>query len=202
MNKILRQGAYTLAETLLTLAIIGVIAALTIPTLRSNAEEKKFVSLTQKAFNTISEATARVENKHGNSEFWVTNNLSAWYKEVMNIDIGAKADNSIESSDIAGGGPYRLWNADTLISADGMYWNFSTNANSPDFVVDVNGPQSPNIIGVDIHAFYLSDEGVVPQGAAGSLNDSEPWKICCTYYTIQKNKMPWLETPMNECPDI
>ncbi len=45
--------AFTLAEVLLTLGIIGVIAAVTIPTLTNSNKDKKFLALTNKALVTL-----------------------------------------------------------------------------------------------------------------------------------------------------
>ena len=50
MVKLFKLSAFTLAETLLTLVIIGVVAAMTIPTVMHNADERKYVAFTQKAF--------------------------------------------------------------------------------------------------------------------------------------------------------
>ncbi len=199
--KLLNKKAYTLAETLLTLAIIGVIAAMTIPTLKNDAEERKFVSLTQKAFNTISDATARLETKHGNSEFWSASKYTEYYKEVINFDTGISVNTELKSSDFSGT-EYSLWNSENVfVGTDGMYWKIDTKANNPNFVVDINGPQLPNVIGIDVHAFYLTDDGVVPQGVSGTSNKN-PWSACCTAYVIKYGKMPWLKNPIAKCPSI
>ena len=44
----IKKSAFTLAETLLTLSIIGVIAALTIPALKEYQEEVRYVAATKK----------------------------------------------------------------------------------------------------------------------------------------------------------
>ena len=49
--------AYTLAEILATLTIIGVIAAVTIPTLNTSNQDKKYLALTKKALATLQGAT-------------------------------------------------------------------------------------------------------------------------------------------------
>ena len=49
----MRQVAFTLAEVLITLAIIGVVAALTIPTLVQNYQKKQWVSGLQKGYATL-----------------------------------------------------------------------------------------------------------------------------------------------------
>ncbi len=52
-----RKRAFTLAEVLITLGIIGVVAALTIPTLIANYEKKQTVSKLQKVYATLSNMT-------------------------------------------------------------------------------------------------------------------------------------------------
>ena len=53
MNK---KSAFTLAEVLLVLAIIGVIAAVTIPAIMQQSSEKKFSALAKKSLSTLQNA--------------------------------------------------------------------------------------------------------------------------------------------------
>lgn len=55
MKKQFKKG-FTLAETLITLGIIGVISALTIPTLVMNYQSKVRITQLQKVYNDISNA--------------------------------------------------------------------------------------------------------------------------------------------------
>ena len=57
MMKNLKHKAFTLAEVLITLGIIGVIAALTTPALVQNAAKAKIGPELAKVYNTLSEAT-------------------------------------------------------------------------------------------------------------------------------------------------
>lgn len=59
------KSAFTLAEMLVTLTIIGVIAALTIPSLNSNVQKNETVSSLQKAHSTLSQATERMRVEYG-----------------------------------------------------------------------------------------------------------------------------------------
>ena len=224
--EILKKNAYTLAETLMTLVIIGVVAALTIPALKNNAEERKFVSLTQKAFNTISDATAMVETKHGNSEFWQwsayatgddaytddetkqnggPNLVRSWYKEVMNVDNGIKLSDSwgLAINDLSGKSiGASLRSAGTFVTTDGMCWEIGGDQGSPNAIVDVNCEAGPNIAGIDMHSFNITDDGVYPAGIKGVnfFGGDDTWR--CTGYVIKHGKMPWLKKPMGKCPAI
>ena len=52
--------AFTLAEVLITLVIIGVIAAMTIPTLMNNTNNQELVSRLKKTYSELSQATNRI----------------------------------------------------------------------------------------------------------------------------------------------
>ncbi len=52
----MKKGAFTLAEVLLTLAIIGVVAAMTVPSLMTSTEDKKLSAAAKKAYNTLQNA--------------------------------------------------------------------------------------------------------------------------------------------------
>ena len=57
MSGNIRCAAFTLAEVLITLAIIGIVAALTIPTLITNYQKKITVSKLQKVYSTLGNMT-------------------------------------------------------------------------------------------------------------------------------------------------
>ena len=64
------RRAFTLAEVLITLGIIGVVAALTIPSLVANHQEKATVSQLKKAYSTMSNALVLAMNEHGTVDQW------------------------------------------------------------------------------------------------------------------------------------
>src|SRR5574344_2725153 len=60
-----RKNAFTLAEVLITLGIIGVVAALTIPTLMQKTQDREAVSKLKKVYSTISNAYNLAVNDEG-----------------------------------------------------------------------------------------------------------------------------------------
>lgn len=58
------QRGFTLAEVLITLGIIGVVAALTLPTLIQKNKEVELTSRAKKSYSTISQAVKMVEAKN------------------------------------------------------------------------------------------------------------------------------------------
>lgn len=65
------KNGFTLAEVLITLGIIGVVAALTIPTLIGNYQKKEVPVRLQKMYNTLWGAISQAELENGPSEFWI-----------------------------------------------------------------------------------------------------------------------------------
>lgn len=62
--------AFTLAEVLITLGIIGVVAAMTMPTLMANYKKKVTVNKFKKAYAEISQAVKLSEAEYGSIDTW------------------------------------------------------------------------------------------------------------------------------------
>ncbi len=62
--------AFTLAEVLITLGIIGVVAAMTMPTLIANHQKKQTVVALKRAYTVISNALQMARAEHGDPELW------------------------------------------------------------------------------------------------------------------------------------
>ncbi len=65
--------AYTLAEVLITLGIIGVVAAMTIPTLMQNYQKKVFATRVHQTFNILSQAVEMAKTDYGDISTWDIN---------------------------------------------------------------------------------------------------------------------------------
>ena len=61
----LKHAAFTLAEVLITLGIIGVVAAITMPTLINNYQKKAAITAAKKAYSTLSQAYTQLVNDNG-----------------------------------------------------------------------------------------------------------------------------------------
>src|SRR5574344_1468101 len=71
-----RRKAFTLAEVLITLGIIGVVAALTIPTLINSYQEKANVSKFLKTYSALNQAFLMATTEYGPVEDWGLTNTN------------------------------------------------------------------------------------------------------------------------------
>lgn len=94
------EKGFTLAETLITLGIIGVVASLTLPTLIQNHRDRVIVTQVNKAYNLFSNAFEMAQAKYGPAEMWTVpddtqsaNDL--WYERIAeNLKIVEDCGNS------------------------------------------------------------------------------------------------------------
>ena len=85
-----KRSAFTLAEVLITLGIIGIVAALTMPSLIANYQEKVLVAAAKRSYSTITNAVNMWSEKkgtYGNYEyFWTYNdNADDLLKELATV---------------------------------------------------------------------------------------------------------------------
>lgn len=69
-----RKTAFTLAEVLITLGIIGVVAAMTLPTLLSRNDEKVAINKLKKIYSVMSQAYLMSVNDNGYADAWHVDN--------------------------------------------------------------------------------------------------------------------------------
>lgn len=96
-----RYTSFTLAEVLITLAILGVVAAITIPSMINNINNEKLATSLKKEFSTLSQATQLISNDNGGSLKGLCNDndnncLRDWYgrylKNMKSCDKNASLD--------------------------------------------------------------------------------------------------------------
>ncbi len=170
-----KKLAFTLAEVLITLGIIGVVAALTMPTLIAN--HKKNVTITQlkKAYSEINQAIRISEQNYGTLDSWDFENFESPADRVTyfsenylfpNIKI-LKSCVPVSSSECW---PDEVYNLDgnqytsvannshaSFISAAGYsvyYWLHATGRGGW-FFIDLNGLKKPNTLGKDVFVFQF-----------------------------------------------
>jgi prepilin-type N-terminal cleavage/methylation domain-containing protein len=197
MNK--RKEGFTLAEVMIAMGVIGVIALVCIPTFIQFEQDRDIVISLKRDQSIIAQATKMAEAQNGDFENWELENLTEkdifnqYYKN--NLKVNKVCQNSgdcwEETSDfrgnnlVSGGSKYGITGNSkfaiilpngtnmTLTKVKEIDEKFGINtkfANTIMFLVDVNGAKGPNAIGKDVFAFALGNQGqIIP---AGEDNDS------------------------------
>ena len=68
-----KRLAFTLAETLITLGIIGIVAAMTLPTVVAKYQERVYISKARKAYHTLDQAFKHAIIEYGTVDNWQVN---------------------------------------------------------------------------------------------------------------------------------
>ena len=199
-RKLNKKKAMTLAEILITLGIIGVVAAFTIPTLMNKTQDAELKTAFKKAYSVVNQAyqLATLENGGGfgpvtqsTPQSWVKYNaLKSQLKVVQDCPYNANAkgkcwsnsgvglkDWQVTSCGAASNNIYQNNNA-SFVTADGMFWMLYTYSSTTGWdiiFVDVNGDKKPNDWGKDAFMFYMNDSNITPFSytCAGNLKHND-----------------------------
>lgn len=184
------KKAFTLAEVLITLAVIGVVAALTLPNVLANFRERTYIASLQKAYNQMSNAIAQymaVENLDNlaQSDLRDSSGRDKFLYKYFKVqkDCGSSMNGCFSNSyydvnryttysfnypgDQNGwlmGGDYKCVVIDT---GAGICLSTAQYDGTVKVTLDTNGSANPNINGRDFFQFFISADGRV-----GSTNNT------------------------------
>jgi len=213
-----KRAAFTLAEVLITLAIIGVVAVMTIPTLISDYQEKVTVTKLKKMYSTLTNAYGlyKIEN-NGTVKFSITADGATQAFEVFKPYLRISQDCGIvqvgdcaystervlkDNSPVDLSNPVHIGHS--VILSDGSSIKFRSGADAIAVIYyDVNGAAGPNKWGHDYFEFVVNDSMVYPHGLPSAdiitFDDycaksySTGWG--CAAWVIHKGNMDYLKCP-------
>lgn len=183
MKKIAKKRGFTLAEVLITLDIIGVVAAITIPILEQNIQDKQFKEAAKAAYSKASQAIQLMKidnggdlNYYHSTDFSFTTPFTSYFKIAQNCNtlcVPSTGSSSVYTS--YSGMQAITWymSSGQFITTDGMFWGIGDNHTlwgpKISIYVDVNGYiKGPNIYGRDVFLFQVVNDALVPGGANNS----------------------------------
>lgn len=163
--------AFTMAEILMVLGIIGVVAAVTIPNLKDSADEQVYVAKAGKVYSEMETAFSRASMKYGNINDW-----SGMADNAIGTAVGSKMAKYLEGSICGVGANAKCWTnnytTNSTVNAaykitlkDGasvVFFNNLTVANFANHVlsilVDLDGAgKGADTLGIDQFYMYLTD---------------------------------------------
>lgn len=191
-----KRLAFTLAEVLITLGIIGIIAALTIPTLLANFQEKQTVSQLKKTYSLISQVYSQVLADNGAPNTWsITSedDVAAYFIPYFNTTKTCKSVSqdcyALMGYSLGYAKDLRKNNINKLDSQirlqDGTILTFDSQLSLASgttctflggycfsIIADINGAKPPNRFGVDIFTFEAFSTMLRPRGARQTTSTS------------------------------
>lgn len=189
---------FTLAEVLIVIGIIGLIADMTIPTLHQNITEKVTITKLQKIHSTFESAIRLAQIDNGPIETWdlvgegepqgALNllNILANYLIInknCNFEPGCRPDFYYSISGTKNTVGYTGVGTSAILSDGASIYIETKSANCTEVYgnttalknncatvfVDINGLSVPNKSGVDFFGFNITKSGVIPRGIADDM---------------------------------
>lgn len=182
---------------MITLGIIGVVAAMTMPVIIGNYQKKQVVNQLKKAYSELSQAIRISEGQYGVIDSWDFSDFSTaqeranyfaqnyifpnikilqscfpssekCWADVYSID-GVKSQSYINN--------YAGRNSFVTSSGYSVYYWLHGVGNGGWFIIDINGLKKPNKLGKDVFVFIMS-WGNAGSATAGTSGDQ------CTQYKL------------------
>ena len=196
------QKGFTMAEVLITIGIIGLVAAMTLPTLINNAKNKELEAAFKKQYSLLTQAINHLQSQDvcthtsclpaGTTMYDYFSKIYKINKRCDNMPEGlpeydmwcfpknqndSKYTNYTKTSSYL---PSAYFDNGQFYTMDGALITFEKRATDSKVIisVDVNGrAKRPNAFGHDLFMFQIIDKGpvgvLVPMGAEGTLYENE-----------------------------
>jgi len=203
-NSQLTKLAFTLAETLIVMGIIGVVAALTLPNLNSSTGDKEKVAKLQKIYSNLQDAFGRMEAVYGHYGDWCNyyshegmssecekrffDRMTEFMKysktctvsDCMRFDAGGDSDGNSANYGV--------------ILADGSTIGFHGDGGK--IMIDIDGlNKGPNKQCIDYFLVFVSkDKGV----HFSSDYQNSQYSAQCTAWVLLNGNMDYLKTSTKE----
>ena len=166
---------FTLAEVLVTLGIIGVVSAMTVPTLMQNYQRKSYVTQLHKVYNELSQALLQYQTDRNalnlkeagiNSNDSVINFYRTYFKNVKECDSMSEcfADTYRKMDGTVTAEWSNNYTSFVLPSGASVRPVYSLEGNKiMNIAVDVNGTAGPNIVGRDLFGLYVYNNSLIDE---------------------------------------
>ena len=180
---------FTLAEVLITLGIIGIVAAMTMPALIANYQKKVTVVKLKKEYSELNSVLKQSVADYGSTSTWADWPVDAYnrdgltekwvnkyvipYTKVLKLDAKSILPTVVGLDGISGAANA----AYSIVKEDGIIWGFMPNINYGTGVrifVYINNPKNRDaILGKDVFVFviYSSDKDIVKPWGQGHTRD-------------------------------
>ena len=220
-NKIKSKSAFTLAEVLITLVIVGIVSVMVISPIISDVKDKQDVIKLKKTYSAIDYAIKSASSEYGSVKFWENDdNVHDYISKRLSVVRKNFSFNTIPEYF-----PHYNLNGNrneahialyqkAMILNDGVFVGTSINPTSWSrcssnnneacfgFFVDINGAKRPNRYGYDMFIFDVMPDGQIKNSRylkgtnrCNPLTDTTtsgvPNGTTCGYWVIRKGNMDY-----------
>ena len=182
------KRAFTLAEVLVTIGLIGVVAAMTLPMMVEGYRKKQTATQLKAMYSVLSQAVYLSVAENGETKYWNNALSSKDYYEVYLKKYLVFVNSEVNNSNISKLITYKTLNGEVIgpgygykeeidtsylgVLANGAFVFVWVGKNfSPTIMVDINGLKNPNRMGIDLFHFIIKDNSVFPWGIVGTVNN-------------------------------
>ena len=184
VSRLHQRVAFTLAEVLITLGVIGVVASLTLPSVINDIKHKQLETAFKSAYSIFSQGFMNMKREDGeglhrnyayydaeNYNYPMVTEFKNKFYSYSNIKVIGKCSYkngsiknfnktaNVTNNELLIGNIYQANNFDVL--SNGMCSKVFINARYIRLFVDINGLKAPNQLGYDIFHFYIDDKDVL-----------------------------------------
>lgn len=191
----MKRFAFTISEVLITLGIIGIVAAMTLPALMQSWNDKASVTKVKKAYSLLNQAYLRSKEDNGPISEWnitTTKDIIPYFTPyIKNIRIckNEKGCNLKRSYDLTGksytnnlyyydfidaSGIAYIFGADDIVhKEDAKKYGGGRNTNNNEqimmytAIVNIDNKKDNLRYGINTFVFFITDKGIVPYGVIG-----------------------------------
>lgn len=184
------KNGFTLAEVLVTLGILGVIAAMTLPLVFGKYKKVETVSRLQKVYANLNNALRQAEADYESSKYWDdvsgTEGANMYFDTYLNPYLKVLERcrrNKVKACNYSSVMPWKRLNGDgdeyhvvlensinariSFILNDGVFVSYIFGSgydnNDKRVIVDLNGPRLPNKFGIDTFLLVrVPEKGILP----------------------------------------
>lgn len=216
-----KKQAFTLAEILITLGIIGVVAILAIQPLIANIREKSTVKKVTQAYALLQQVDLAMREEHGNYDTWNFDDNEPNFVEEFkkHVEVATTCKNMSKECPFFSQFSYP-YDGNLLILKNGLIIGFryrdkcnekmtvanynkgNLSSNCAGINVAVNGPKK-TVRGTDVFHFRFATDGVIPWGKIDGWGSFNGFAGCpnvggsyisdtCTAWVVYNQNMDYL----------